>query len=152
MGTPKVRDRLQRTLGESLKARDMVAVSALRSALGAIDNASTVPAGLVFAASASSSHIAGAVAGLGAADNERRRLSDDEANAIVRAEIAERLAAALNYEQAGHEGRQAGSGTRRTSSRPRWPRSRSPRSRGPRSRATTDRAETAGAARHCHPQ
>jgi uncharacterized protein len=114
MGTPNVKDQLRRALSDALKSRDMVAVSALRSALGAIDNATAVPAGAAVpavpaadagpapAASASSPHFAGAAAGLGAAEAERRRLSDDDVSAIVRAEVAERQAAAREYERAGH--------------------------------------------------
>jgi uncharacterized protein len=105
MGTTKVRDQLQRALGDALRARDMVAASALRSALGAIDNASAVPVGSTPAASASSPHVAGAAAGLGATETERRGLSDEEASAIVQAEVTERRAAALTYEQAGREDR-----------------------------------------------
>jgi uncharacterized protein len=111
MGTPSVRDQLRRALGDALKSRDMVAVSALRSALGAIDNATAVPAapaapaGPAAAASASSPHIAGAATGLGATEAERRRLSDDDVSAIVRAEVTERQAAARDYERAGHTDR-----------------------------------------------
>lgn len=105
MDTPSVRDQLRRALGDALKSRDMVAVSALRSALGAIDNATAVPAGPAAAASASSPHIAGAPAGLGATETERRRLSDDDVSAIVRAEVTERQAVARDYERAGHADR-----------------------------------------------
>jgi uncharacterized protein YqeY len=105
MGTVTVRDRLRRALGDALKSRDMVAVSALRSALGAIDNATALPAEPATAASASSPHIAGAAAGLGAAEAERRRLSGDDVIAIVRAEVDERRAAACDYERAGHADR-----------------------------------------------
>ena len=105
MDTPSVRDQLRRALGDALKSRDMVAVSALRSALGAIDNATAVPAGPAAAASASSPHIAGAAAGLGATETERRRLSDDDVSAIVRAEVTERQAVARDYERAGHADR-----------------------------------------------
>jgi uncharacterized protein len=107
MGTANVRDQLRKALGDALKSRDMLAASALRSALGAIDNATAVtavPAGPT-TASASSPHFAGAVPGLGAAETERRRLSDDEVSAIVRAEVAERQAAARDYERAGHADR-----------------------------------------------
>ena len=78
-----VRQRLERALRGGLRARDTVAVSALRSALAEIDNA-------------------GAAAGLGAGEAGRRGLSAGEAEQIVRAEIAERRAAARDYEQAGH--------------------------------------------------
>jgi uncharacterized protein YqeY len=107
MDTPTVRDLLQRALGEALKARDIVAVSALRSALGAIDNATAVPDGPVPVTRATSPHFAGAAAGLGAADTERRRLSDQEASEIVQAEAAERQAAARDYDRAGRPERAA---------------------------------------------
>ena len=112
-----VSDQLRKALASALKSRDMVAVSALRSALGAIDNASAVPAvpapaparaparAPAPAASASGPHIAGAIAGVGTAETERRHLSDDEVRAIVRAEVAERQAAARDYERAGHADR-----------------------------------------------
>lgn len=105
MGTHGLSDQLRRALSEALKSRDMVAVSALRSALGAIDNASAVPAGPEPGVSANSAHIAAAAAGIGAAEAERRLLSDEEASAIVRAEVAERQTAARDYERAGHTDR-----------------------------------------------
>jgi hypothetical protein len=54
------------------------------------------------AAAAGSPHVAGAVAGLGAAEAERRSLSAAEVEEIVRAEVAERQAAAREYDRAGH--------------------------------------------------
>jgi uncharacterized protein YqeY len=96
------RQRLQLALGEALRARDKVAISALRSALAAIDNASAVPAAPAPAAGADGSHFAGTVAGLGAGEAERRRLTEAEAEQIVRAEVAERQAAARGYDQTGH--------------------------------------------------
>jgi len=47
-------------------------------------------------------HFAGAVAGLGAGDVERRHLTEVDAAAIVRREAAEREAAADEYERAGY--------------------------------------------------
>jgi uncharacterized protein YqeY len=102
MGAATVRDLLQRALGEALKARDMVAVSALRSALGALDNASAVTAVPPPVTGATSPYVAGAAAGLGAAETGRRGLSHQEETAIVRAEVAERLAAARDYDRTGH--------------------------------------------------
>jgi uncharacterized protein YqeY len=102
------RQRLQLALGAALKARDTVATSALRSALAAIDNASAVPAGPPPGAGTGSAHIAGAASGLGAAEAERRRLTAAEADQIVHAEIAERRAAAQDYERRGHPDRAAG--------------------------------------------
>ena len=61
---------LRRALTAALKARDAVAVSALRSALAAIENAGAVDPG--HAPPPGSGPIAGAVDGLGAAEVERR--------------------------------------------------------------------------------
>src|SRR5580693_6898158 len=47
-------------------------------------------------------HVAGAAAGLGAGEGERRRLSAGDVEEIVRTEVAERLAAARDYAQRGH--------------------------------------------------
>jgi uncharacterized protein len=97
-----IRDRLHQALRDALRARDKIAASALRSALAALDNAGAVPPGQARAA-ASGPHFAGAVAGLGAAEVPRRGLAAGEAEQIVRAEIAEREAAAAGYEGAGHD-------------------------------------------------
>jgi uncharacterized protein YqeY len=98
----KGRERLQAALRAALKARDKIAVSALRSALAAIDNAGAVPAGPAPAAGVGGRHVAGAAAGLGAGEGERRRLSEGDVDEIVRTEVAERLAAAGDYAQRGH--------------------------------------------------
>jgi hypothetical protein len=42
------------------------------------------------------------VAGLGAGEAERRSLTEAETEQIARAEVAERQAAARDYDQAGH--------------------------------------------------
>jgi len=97
-----IRPRLEQALREALRARDTGAVSALRSALAALDNAQAVPAAPAPVAGASSPHFAGAAAGLGAGEAERRRLSEAQARDIVRAEVAERQAAAREYERRGH--------------------------------------------------
>jgi uncharacterized protein YqeY len=99
-----IRSRLRAALRDALAARNAVAVSALRSALGALDNAEAVDVGPAAAVPASSPHIAGAVAGLGAAEAERRVLSTAEAEAVVRAEVGERELAADEYDKAGHAG------------------------------------------------
>jgi uncharacterized protein len=101
MADSAVRQRLASALTAALKARDTIAVSALRSALAAIDNAAAVPAGPSPSASAGSPHVAGAAAGLGAAEAERRYLTEAETEEIVRTEVAERRAAARTYQQAG---------------------------------------------------
>ena len=100
-----VRERLQKALREALTARDKIAVSALRSALAAIDNAGAVPPGPAPAASDGSQHVAGAAAEIGAGEGERRTLSEEDIGEIVRAEVAERHAAARDYEQRGHADR-----------------------------------------------
>jgi uncharacterized protein len=102
-----VRAALRQALTAAMRARDSVAASALRSALGAIGNAEAVPAPEAPGSHGGSVHIAGAAAGLGAGEAERRGLSEAEARAILRAEIEERLAAAADYERAGRGDRAA---------------------------------------------
>ena len=77
-------------------------MSALRSAMSAIGNAEAVDPGPARAAGTGSAHFAGTVAGLGAGEAERRRLTEADVAAIVRQEAAEREAAAGEYERAGH--------------------------------------------------
>jgi uncharacterized protein YqeY len=96
-----IRDRLHTALRDALRSRHKVATSALRSALAAIDNAGAVPPEPAHAV-ASGPHIAGAVTGLGAGEAPRRALATGETEQIVKAEIAERSAAAAGYERAGH--------------------------------------------------
>jgi uncharacterized protein len=95
------RQRLQLALREALRERDTIAVSALRSALAAIDNASAVPPVPTTAAGTGSPHFAGSVAGLGAGEAERLGLTEAEIKAIVRGEVAERHAVARDYDRAG---------------------------------------------------
>lgn len=119
-----IRGRLQGVLRAALRERDKAAAAALRSALAAIGNAEAVEAAEAAEAPAAgraaaegagggaraasgSEHIAGAVAGLGAAEAARRELSEAELARIVSAEIAERVAAADGYEHAGHPDRAA---------------------------------------------
>ena len=85
-------DRLRSALRIALRERNAVAMSALRSTLAALANATAVQS--VPLAPGADEHVAGSVAGLGAAEVPRRELTEDEAAAIVRAEIAERTAAA----------------------------------------------------------
>ena len=95
-----VRAGLQAALTDALRRRDKVAASALRSGLSALANAEAISP--VPLAGTSSPHIAGAAAGLGAAEAPRRTLSPAEAEQVIAAEISERRAAADGYEQAGH--------------------------------------------------
>jgi uncharacterized protein len=102
-----VRAALRQALTAAMRARDTVAASALRSALGAIGNAEAVREPEAPASPGGSVHIAGAAAGLGAGEAQRRDLSEADARAVLRAEIEERLAAAADYERAGHGDRAA---------------------------------------------
>ncbi|MGN6677655.1 MAG: hypothetical protein ACTHKL_07695, partial [Streptosporangiaceae bacterium] len=96
------RQRLRSSLREALRSRDVPAASALRSALAAVDNAEAVPVSRTKATATSSEHFAGAAAGLGAAEAERRSLTKAQICEIVDAEIGERLTAAEHYESRGH--------------------------------------------------
>jgi uncharacterized protein len=95
------RRRLQSALRQALRERDTIAVSALRSALAAIDNAGAAPSAPAPAAGTDGPYFAGALAGLGAGEAERLRLSEAEIEEIVRAEVAERHSVARDYDQAG---------------------------------------------------
>jgi uncharacterized protein YqeY len=96
-----MRTTMRRDLTAALKARDRVAVSALRSALAAIDNAEAVPA--PDARMSSSEHVAGAAVGVGSAEAARRELTPDDLHAIVAAEVAERVDAATGYARSGRQ-------------------------------------------------
>jgi uncharacterized protein YqeY len=88
-----LRDRLQAALLPAMKAKDRATVTALRSALAAIENAAAV-----------TPHDTGhglPATGLGVTEVPRREQDDAEIERIVRAEIDERLAAAAEYEQLG---------------------------------------------------
>jgi uncharacterized protein len=91
---------LRRALTTALKARDAVAVSALRSALGAIENAGAVDPGQ--APPPGDGPIAGAVEGLGAGEVERRPV---DVRAVVAAEVDQRRAAAREYADLGRPDR-----------------------------------------------
>jgi uncharacterized protein len=99
----------RRTLRDALlaarKNRDTASVSALRSALSAIDNAET-PDEIQLDAPLSGK-IAGSVVGFGAAEVPRRHLSDTQIRELLRAEIDERLAAAEQFTAGGHADRAA---------------------------------------------
>jgi uncharacterized protein len=106
-GGGDIRARLSAALRESIRAQDAVAVSALRSALAAISNAEAVPAGKGASTRPSSPHVAGAVAGLGAAEVPRLGVRAAEISDIIRAEVAQRLDAADGFERSGRTGRAA---------------------------------------------
>ncbi|MFZ1995486.1 MAG: GatB/YqeY domain-containing protein [Solirubrobacteraceae bacterium] len=80
-----------------------MAVVALRSAIAAIDNAEAVDVCEASRHDESSEHIAGASAGVGSAEAERRVLSDADVRAVVRAQADERSQAAQEYEELGRD-------------------------------------------------
>lgn len=87
---------LRHALSAALKARDAVAVSALRSALAAVENAAA--ADPAHAPPPEPGPIAGAVAELGAGEVERRHV---DVRAVVAAEVEHRRAAAQEYAALG---------------------------------------------------
>ena len=96
-----MRTRLRQDLTAALRARDQVAIAALRSAIAAVDNAESVDATSANSNAASSQHIAGATAGAGSSDAPRRELGHHDVISIVRGEVDERLQAADQYERLG---------------------------------------------------
>ncbi|MGW2601079.1 hypothetical protein [Streptomyces klenkii] len=87
-----------------MRARDKAAVSALRSALAALDNAEAVPVGEAELRGVALEH---APVGAGATEAARRELSEDHVVDVVRAEAAERLEAAEQLSAPAHAGRSA---------------------------------------------
>ena len=85
-----VRARLSATLPVAMKARDRVAVAALRSALAAVANAEAVPVDSAPRAGA----LEDAASGPGAADAPRRELTEDDVRALVVGEVEDRDRAA----------------------------------------------------------
>ena len=93
--------RLREGLRSAIRSRDASAAAALRSALAAIENAEAVDAAA--APPSEPGVIAGGVRGLGRGEVQRRPLDAAEALGILEAEVAEREAAAGDYERAGRE-------------------------------------------------
>jgi uncharacterized protein len=87
----ELRGQLEAALRSALRARDGVAAAALRSTLGAIDNASAVEGPDQYRPRL----------GIGAGEAARRELSIDEMRGIVRAEVADRSSAAEEYDRLG---------------------------------------------------
>jgi uncharacterized protein len=96
-GVP-LRQRLREALPAAMKARDRVALAALRSTLAAIDNAEAVDRAPDVDRRLGIEQIP---VGVGAAEVERRVLTQAQVEQIVRAEVAERAAAARDYDHAG---------------------------------------------------
>jgi uncharacterized protein len=93
--------RLRQDLVIALKARDRVAVAALRSAIAAIENAQAVEVDGDTRRQTSSAHIAGASAGVGSSEVDRRELSEADMQALIRQQADERHDAADEYERRG---------------------------------------------------
>ncbi|GAB3247200.1 GatB/YqeY domain-containing protein [Arthrobacter pigmenti] len=94
-----MRDNMRRDLKAAMKARNQLAVAAIRSALSAIDNAEAVPIEHPVAENGSAD-VAGSAVGVGAAEAERRDLSAADMHAIVDTEVNDRIAVAIEYERA----------------------------------------------------
>lgn len=105
-GGDAIQARLRLALRAAMKAKDTVAVPALRSVLAAIGNAEAVPR-RDGDAPAGSQHVAGGTVGLAAADTARRVLTLEETVTVVQGEVSDRQAAARQYEAAGHPDRAA---------------------------------------------
>jgi uncharacterized protein YqeY len=97
---PAVRERMSAALKRAMKARDQVAVSALRSTLGALANAEAVSVGTPLTG-VGSKDVAGSSVGVGSSEAVRRSLADRETAELVLAEAVEREDAALGYETVG---------------------------------------------------
>lgn len=95
-----LRSLMRADLRAAMKERRRETVSALRTALAAIDNAEAVQAPGT-PADQGSEHVAGASAGVGSAEAARRVLSADDVRALLRAQIAERHTEAGVYETGG---------------------------------------------------
>ena len=92
-----LRERMAASLTASMKARDRVAVAALRSALARVSNAEAVHVDTVAAAGA----LHDAPIGAGAADAPRRELTEADVRGIVEAEVAEHEHAAAHFTDVG---------------------------------------------------
>jgi uncharacterized protein YqeY len=104
------RETLRAQLLTARKHRDQTRVSALRSALSAIDNAETPDAHTPRETApvvTPDGAIAGAESGLGSTEVARRQLTDAQIRALLRAEVDERLRAAEQLADNGAEDRAA---------------------------------------------
>lgn len=100
-GADDIRMAMRHDLVVALKARDTETVTALRTAIAAIDNAEAVDTSAL-PASAPDGPVAGATAGLGSSEVARRALTTADGRSVVSAVIAEYLDEAERYESADH--------------------------------------------------
>ncbi|MFV0307641.1 MAG: hypothetical protein ACK5OX_07845 [Desertimonas sp.] len=91
---------LRAAMADAMRARDRGRLRAIRSALGAIDNAAAIPA-VEFDTASGAGPIAGAAIGVGATEVTRRHLTDEDIAAIVRMQIAEHRAQAIELDRLG---------------------------------------------------
>lgn len=98
-----LRSMLRADLVTAMKSRRPEAVSALRTALAALDNAEavTLPDREV---EATSEHFAGTRTGVGSTEAERRVLSIAEIHALLTQQTQERIVEAHRYEALGEHG------------------------------------------------
>ncbi|MCC9308065.1 GatB/YqeY domain-containing protein [Kitasatospora sp. RB6PN24] len=97
-----LRERLRAGLTEAMRGRDRATAGVLRVALGVLQNAEAVERD----ADADRNLAIGRIpVGAGAAEAPRRQLTEAEDIALLAAEVAEREAAAEQYEQAGQSTR-----------------------------------------------
>ncbi|MDX6234373.1 MAG: uncharacterized protein QOH68_3478 [Nocardioidaceae bacterium] len=102
--TSPIRVVLRDRLTAAMRARDRQTAGAMRSVLAALENAEALPVTGRGSIAATSAHIAGAAAGLGAAEAPRRVLSADDERALVEREAAELRSASAALAAAGqHE-------------------------------------------------
>jgi uncharacterized protein YqeY len=95
-----LREALRRDLIVAIKTRQTDTVTALRTALAAIDNAEAVNS-QGRTKTIASEYIAGASAGVGSTEATRRDLYVDDLHAILREQITERTSAADIYDEHG---------------------------------------------------
>lgn len=103
---PGLRALLRTELTRAMKHHDRLAAGALRSAIGAIDNAEALPAADPIG-TGGDGPIAGAAVGLCSTEAPRRQLTPADVHAVVEAEVAERREAADEMEGAGRPDRAA---------------------------------------------
>jgi len=91
---------LRSRLTTAMRERDRAAVSVLRTAVAAIENAEAVPMA-EGAAVTTSADVAGAAVGLGVTEAERRRLDEAAERSLVVAEVHSLAEAEVAYAAAG---------------------------------------------------
>ena len=109
MTTSSLRAALRSRLTRAMHERDRAAASALRAAIATLENAEAVATSGA-PGPTTSRHVAGAAVGLGAAEAERRVLSDADERALLDEEIARLGEAESAFAEAGATTRAAEAG------------------------------------------